>query len=178
MDKRVKRVNKLIKEIANGKIQALDSLYGEFGGLLYIMARKYLYDKSLAEDLVSDILLDLVKKAYQFKDDKNGLNWLFKSIHNAAINRNKRQTHFTMENIEDYSNLQDILYDENKCVNNEILADAMYVLDINEKDIIYKKYWEGLTVREIAKIIKKPPSTTQQIIKIALTKMKNKIEIE
>ncbi|MFW6016613.1 MAG: RNA polymerase sigma factor [bacterium] len=176
MDKKVKRLNKLIKEIAKGKIQSLDFLYCEFGGLLYIMARKYLYDKSLAEDLLSDILLNLVKTAHQFKDGENGLNWLFKSIHNAAINMNKRQTHFIMENIDDHTNLQDILYSENKCINNILLAEAMSILDKNEKEIIYKKYWEGLTVREIAKAIKKPTSTTQRIIKIALEKMKIKID--
>ncbi len=175
MDENIKRVNKLIKEIAKGKTKALDELYTEFGGLLFIMARRYLYDKSLAEDLVSDILLNLVKKANYFKDGKNGLNWLFKSIHNAAININKRQTHFIMEEIEERDDLQDILCTENDCINNILIADALSILNEVEKDIIYKKYWEGLTVREIATIINKPTATTQRIIKIALGKMRNKI---
>lgn len=38
MDKNVRRVNEIIKKNSKGDLQALDQLYIEFGGLLYLIA--------------------------------------------------------------------------------------------------------------------------------------------
>lgn len=176
MDERVKRANKLVLDIAKGDIKALDCLFLEFGGLLFNMARKYLIDKAKAEDLLSDILLKLVKTAKQFKKGGNSLNWLFKSIRNGAINMNKQQNIIAVQDIEDCGNWEDVFSFEENCVNNILLAEALSILNEIEKDVIYKKYWEGLTVREIAVCINKSPSTAQRIIKTALLKMHNKIK--
>lgn len=174
MDKNVKRVNKLIVEIGRGKIKSLDKLYVEFGGLLYIMARKYLYNKNYAEDLVSDILLNLVKKASQFKPEGNGLNWLFKSIKNAAININNRDNHFIMENIEEHFDICAV-FDEEKLINSFTIIEALNELDSFEKRIIEMKFWENLTVREIAQKIEKPLATTQRLISSIYKKLKNRL---
>lgn len=174
MDKNVKRVNKLIVEIGRGKIKSLDKLYVEFGGLLYIMARKYLYNKNYAEDLVSDILLNLVKKASQFKPEGNGLNWLFKSIKNAAININNRDNHFIMEKIEEHFDICDV-FKEEELFNAITIREALDALDPFEKRIIEMKFWENLTVREIAQKIEKPLVTTQRLISSIYEKLKNRI---
>lgn len=175
MDKNVKRVNKLIIDIGKGKIKSLDKLFLEFGGLFFLMAKKYLFDKSYAEDLVSDIFLKLVKNSKNFKPEENGLNWLFKSIKNAAININLRNNRLKMENIENHFEIYDI-YCEEDLYNSILIKDALEILDFSEKRIMQLKFWEGLTVREISIILKKPVATTQRQITAILEKMKNKIQ--
>ena len=86
MDKLVTRINKLIVRISKGDIRALDELYDLTSRMLLVMAKKYLYDKSYAEDLVSETYYKLVKNAEKFDATQNGLNWLYKIIHNEAIN--------------------------------------------------------------------------------------------
>ncbi len=149
---------------------ALDELYRSFGGLLLIMARKYLCDKQSAEDLLSDVLLKLVKNANQFKDGYNGLNWLFKTIKNTAINENIKQGRQNYVEYDDNFSVREIFNDD-AVISGVVISSAMQNLNAQEHDIITKKYWEGLTVREIAKILNLSTAKTQRLIKNAIKKL-------
>lgn len=173
MDYKVEIVNKLILRISKGDINALDELFEEVGGLLFAMAKKYLTDKSLAEDLVSEIFYRLAKGIKRFDGQKNGLNWLFKSIHNEAVNWNKKYNPNSFDSIDEHQDLADIIIsiDEDKIS----LHDALKTLSETENQILYYKFWEGLTVREIAKKIKKPRSTVQDMINGALERVRQSL---
>lgn len=173
MDENVKKVNKLIFCIAKGKISALEELYCLVGKLLFVMAKKYLYNKDYAEDLLNDVFLKLVKKADSFKKGYNGMNWLIKVVKNEAINHNIREKRNNyVELCENTAHAKDNVDD---CLNNIMLTDALDKLDIFERKIIYLKFWEGHTVREIAEILKKPVTTTQDNIMKTMDKIKEYI---
>lgn len=172
LDKRVRKVNKLIAEIAEGNINALDELYEETGGLLFIMAKKYLSDKSFAEDLVSEVYLNLVKTAKQIDINKNGLNWLFKTVHNMALTWNIKQQSIILEDIDLQEDLAEI-FAENNLENKVDIIKALKQISEDDRKLLYKKYWEGLTVREIAALYGIPPSTIQYRIKNSLKIMKD-----
>ena len=95
MDKLVEKINKLIVRIAKGDTYALDELFVITGRMLLFMARKYLYNKSYAEDLVSETYLKVVKSADSFDKKQNGLNWLYKIVKNGALNHNLKERNFT-----------------------------------------------------------------------------------
>ena len=52
------------------------------------------------------------------------------------------------------------------------VADAVKSLDKDERELIYMKYWEGYTVRELAAIYKMSPSTVQDRLKRILKRLK------
>ena len=54
-----------------------------------------------------------------------------------------------------------------------LLKDGMEKLTEEENNLLYLKFWEGLTVREIAKKLDKPRSTVQYKIEEALKKLKD-----
>lgn len=171
MDELIVIVNKLILRIANNDKSALGELYERVGGLLFAMAKKYLYDKSKAEDVIAEVFLKLVKGAKTFRKGHNGLNWLFKCVHNEAINTNKKDSRHLHSNIEDYSNiLQVIDFDESAFINTD-LHNALKLLSTLEQRVLYFKFWECLTIREISKKINMPRSTTQDIVKAALNRI-------
>lgn len=176
MDDRIKKINKLIDRIAKGDISALDGLFEEVGGLMLGMAKKYLLDKSLAEDLVSEIFTRLVKRAHSFDVSRNGLNWLYKSIHNEAITWNKKTNTIYTDSLEKHCNLADTLTSLDDNVDILMLHEALKTLSKEENEILYYKYWEGLTIREIAKLTSVPRSTVQDIIAKSLEKVKNIIK--
>lgn len=149
---RVKRANKLIGDIANGNIEALDALYHEYGGLLLVMSRRYLFDKSYAEDLVSDLFVKLVTTASQYKAGFNGLNWMYKSIRNMAFNHNKRGGIIAFDNLDDHTELASVFAEE-QLVDGMVLGDALSQLDSLSVKLLHLRYWQGLTIREIAREI-------------------------
>ena len=155
MDERVKRVNRLLGKIRKGDEKALDSLFAEFGALFLNIAKKYLFEKSQAEDLLGEVFLDLVRnKARSFRTGFNGLNWMHTAIKNKAYRFNGGAPP-TEE------------YDESKCAGcfvsddeeNLEIKEILSKLSEYENALVYCRYWEGLTVRETARKLGKPRST-------------------
>lgn len=172
LDNNVKRINKYIKRLAKGDIVAIDCIYRDFGGLLYTYAKYYLFDKNYAEDLLSDVLCKLVKKAPLFNDGENGLNWLIKIIKNDAINYNIRSNrHNTTCFSDEIGDIEKLFYSLEETDDRIMLRTAMAKLSDYEKIILYDKFWLCYTVREIGERRNTPPSTIQYVIKTALNKL-------
>lgn len=175
MDKVVKSINRAIVKIGDGNKQALEKLYELTSGYLLSMAKSYLSDKSLAEDVVSEVYLKVVRSASSFDGKGNGLNWLFKITKNTSLNYNiasSKQLAYDIEKNLDIADVFDLLSDYNLL--KETLATAVKELTIDERRLLYLKYWEGLTVREIASLLNKPTMTTQDALKRVLKKLKSK----
>lgn len=176
MDKLVKQVNSAISQIGRGNKNALGTLYELTSGYLLNMARVYVYDKSYAEDVVSEVYLKVVRNAQSFDTSKNGLNWLFKITKNTAINHNAYAARRSYTDIDARGDIADVFnaLDDFNLFRGS-LKDAVAHLTPEERRIIYLRYWEGYTVREIAKALGKPTMTMQDTIKKILKKLEKKI---
>lgn len=179
MDSRVLRCNHLIKKIQKGNEKALEDLFKEFGSLFLNMAKKYLFDKSYAEDLVSEVFVELVRtSARSFDSRQNGLNWIFTIIRRKAFkhNGNLKEEIPISETENQRFLVRYMVIDENpqseKAMDVFLLKQGMEKLSQEENTILYYKFWEGLTVREIAKKLGKPRSTIQYKIDETLKKLK------
>ena len=147
------------------------------------MAKKYLFDKSCAEDLLSEVFVDLVRtSAKSFDDTKNGLNWIFTIIRRKAFRFNGDvRNDCSIDDEESQPYLAPFLSDEDnpasdRALEKETLKQAMQKLSDEENAVLYYKYWEGLTVREIAKKLDKPRSTIQYKIDECLKKLHKELE--
>lgn len=176
MDKLVRKTNALIMRIAKGDKRALGSLYELTSGYLLAMARAYVRDKSLAEDVVSETYLKAVRGAGSFDPKGNGLNWLFKIVRNTAFNLNAYESRRRFEDIESHADIADVFdtLADTRLDSRELTA-AIEALPREERTLLYYRYWEGYTVRELAALTGKPVSTTQDALKRILKKLKNKL---
>ena len=164
----VGQVNKLILQISKGKISALDKLYCLTSKMLLAMARKYLYDKSFAEDLVSETYLKIVQGSSKFDSSQNGLNWIYKIVHNGAIDMNRKSSNAIAADVHESQGSSDI----DDMLNSILVNNAIGELSSEEKEIIYLRYWEGLRLSEIAERLQKPISTTHDTVTRTLKKLK------
>jgi RNA polymerase sigma factor (sigma-70 family) len=82
----------LIQSMAAGNGQALDELYARYGpGIFsYLMAR--LGERTLAEEVLQDVMLAAWRSASQFRGDSKVLTWLLAIAHHRAINAIRRHT--------------------------------------------------------------------------------------
>lgn len=176
MDKLVRRTNALIMRIAGGDKNALGKLYELTSGYLLNMARAYVRDRSLAEDVVSETYLKAVLGAGSFDPKGNGLNWLFKIVRNTAFNLNSYENRRRHEDIEAHLDIADVFdaVDDARLDMKELRA-VVRTLPREERALLYYRYWEGYTVRELAELTGKPVSTTQDALKRILKKLKNKL---
>ena len=176
MDKLVRETNALIMRIAGGDKNALGKLYELTSGYLLNMARAYVRDRSLAEDVVSETYLKAVRGAGSFDPKGNGLNWLFKIVRNTAFNLNSYEKRRRHEDIEAHLDIADVFdaVDDARLDMKELRA-VVRTLPREERALLYYRYWEGYTVRELAELTGKPVSTTQDALKRILKKLKNKL---
>lgn len=162
MDKLVAKINKLIVRISSGDDNALNELFLLTRRMLLFMARKYLYDKSYAEDLVSETYYKIVKYSPTFDVSKNGLNWIYKIIHNEAINHNNKTRGQIICELDE--NISSINYVD-QLLDKVLVQNAINSLTNEEKYVIYLRYWEGFELREISEKINKPVTTTYDFLK-------------
>ena len=140
----IQKINKCIIRIAGKKESALDELFELTKKDLYVVACSYLYDKSKAEDVLSDSYLKVVKSAASFDRKQNGYNWLYEIVKNTALNQNNE-------------------FVESLC-DRLMVEQALNGLSEEEKRIIYEYFFERKTVKEIADRIGKPKTTTYDLI--------------
>jgi len=131
------------------------------------------YEKSKAKAEAAKVFLKLVKSARSFKRGFNGLNWLFKSVRNAAFDTNQKDVFHRAENIDDHPDIRAVINFEEQTVNNIALGQALESLDETGRKVLYYKFWEGLTVREIARELGVPRASAQDIVSRALKKLEN-----
>lgn len=173
MDKLVNDINKLIARIAKGDTNALDELFLITRRLFLHMANKYLYDKTYAEDLLSDVYYKIVKYSSSFDSSQNGLNWTYKILRNTAIDFNNRDSRYEVCELNE--NISEIEYVD-ELLDKILVHGAIDTLDEDEKHVIYLRYWEGLEYKEIAQRINKPITTTYDYLKRIHKKIKKSIK--
>lgn len=150
-----KIINKLLNEIKRGKEQSIIPLYEIISPTLRYIALRYLKKEEDADDLVQDFWYDIKKYANNYVFKKNAYGYLCKIMNRIAINKYNKIHRETKKHIEfvDYSNI--VEYDKNQTLEevnlrNDI-SDAMLKLTFFQQVIIQETYFEGKTVRQIAK---------------------------
>ena len=89
-----RKINKYIMRIKDGDMSAFDHLYTETSKGVYFMALSVLKDRGLAEEIMQETYIRMLKNLDSFDDGKNAMNWLLTMAKNLAINlynRNKRE---------------------------------------------------------------------------------------
>ena len=172
MKNRSARCNFLIKRIKRGDEKALECLFNEFGPFFLSVAKYYLADKDFAEDILSEVFVELVRtEAQTFDENKNGLNLIWTMIKRKAFRHNgKTAREDVVEEIDERQSLALCISDDT--VDKIAVRNAIEKLSDEENKILYLKFWQGLTVREIAKKMDKSKSNVQYIVDGAIKKLK------
>ena len=164
------RISMLITSIANGDEAALNELARLVSARMLSVARSVVRDRALAEDVVQDSFVKIVTCAHKFKRGTNGYAWICKIVHNTSLNalRKNRPT----DNIDDMYFMSSGGDVAEQSAQSLAVEQAMSVLDAQEKQLVYQKYFMDYTVRDSAKVTGLPKSTVARKIAQAEEKMR------
>lgn len=164
-------VNIYIERISKGDTLALSELYRLIGGRLLAIAQGIMRNKYNAEDVLHDSLIKLVRYAKNFKIGTNGYAWICKIVKNTALNKLKSEHLRRAEDIDDIFGLSDGRdYFEVSATTFDV-KNALLQLEPKERLIIWLKYYNDMTVREIAAETGMKKTTVQDCIKRAEQKL-------
>jgi RNA polymerase sigma-70 factor (ECF subfamily) len=164
-----------IKRLKSGDNDAFNQIYNLTYRKIFFLVLPILKDRALAEDIMQDTYLKFLEKLYDY-NARNSLAYILTIARNLAINMyNKRKREYKYEDTEiDIFSFEEFV--EYKVSNQEMIKEAMSVLNKTEKNIFLLHNIENLTHREIAAILSKPLGTVTWTYQQALRKMRKKLK--
>ena len=154
----------LVARIGEGDRLAMQTLFARHRTPVYRWLLRFVGNETLAEDLVSDVFLDVWRQASRFEGRSSVSTWLIAIARFKAISARRRRTDAELdESVE--STVADTADDPavvlEKKNRDEMLRAALTRLSAEHKEIIDLVYYHEKSVDECAQIIGVPSGTVK-----------------
>jgi len=173
-------IQNLIEKLNHGDHAAFKALFEQFSPRVYNFALRLLENKFLAEDICQTCFINIWQKRQSIDPNGNFSALVFVMAKNAAFNelrRLKYKHQYTLLRASENEFVEDAGISEK--LDFEILSHEVEELSNSfpqsRRRIFNMRYKEGLSVKEIAKILDISPKTVEtQLSRIKTTIIKNK----
>lgn len=162
----------LIVRLAKGDETALNLIYNKFGSRLFSVAVGIMRQKENAEDALQKAFMRIVDYAKTFKAGTNGYAWMCTVVRNTSLNMLKKERIYQCAEIDTCVQLCAGVSVSRDAENSILVEKAFKLLTYPEKTAIWLKYYNDMTIRDIAFEMNLPKSTVSDIIARAELKMR------
>lgn len=172
---------KILKDIIDGDINALESIYNNYSELVLNHCYKILLDREAAEDLMHDIFVEMPKLLKSFKFNSSFSTWLYRIIHNKSLmklRQQKNRLRIMVDNIIPFAKTYESPANNEKSNIGNSLNTALEQLDPTTRSMLWLKDAEELSIEELVDIFQQPAGTIKSKLSRARKKLKNIIERE
>jgi RNA polymerase sigma-70 factor (ECF subfamily) len=146
----------LIRRIAEGDQLAMRTLFGRHRVPLYRWSLRLVGDEALAEDLLSELFLDVWRQAASFEARSSVSTWLLAIARYKALSARRRRTDAELDD-ELASKLAHPADDPERVLQKkdraEVLRRSLTRLSPEHGEVIDLVYYHGKSVKEVAEII-------------------------
>jgi RNA polymerase sigma-70 factor (ECF subfamily) len=146
----------LIRRIAAGDQSAMQALFARYRVALYRWLLRLVDDAALAEDLLSEVFLDVWRRAASFEARSSVSTWLLAIARYKALSARRRRTdaeldEATMATVPDTADDPEVaLQKKNRA---EALRQSLSRLSPDHREVIDLAYYHSKSVKEIAEIV-------------------------
>jgi RNA polymerase sigma-70 factor, ECF subfamily len=156
----------LIKAIAAGDRSAMRTLYDRHNMRLYRFILRIVPDAGRAEDLVSEVFIDVWSQAGRFQGNSRVSTWMLSIAHFKALTARQRHRHrnaeldeTALEQFPDSSENPEQAVLNKDC--NAQLRVCLAQMSRSHREVIDLVYYQGKSVEETARIIHTPKNTVK-----------------
>jgi len=146
----------LIRRIAGGDQLAMRTLFGRHRVALYRWLRRLVGDDAVAEDLLSDVFLDVWRHAAAFEARSSVSTWLLAIARYKALSARRRRIDAELD-ARIVSTIADPADDPEAALQkknrSELLRDSLADLSPEHGEVIDLVYYHGKSVKEVADIV-------------------------
>ena len=154
----------LVARIGEGDRLAMQTLFARHRTPVYRWLLRFVGNETLAEDLVSDVFLDVWRQASRFEGRSSVSTWLMAIARFKAISARRRRTDAELDESVEFT-VADTADDPavvlEKKNRDEMLRAALTRLSAEHKEIIDLVYYHEKSVDECAQIIGVPSGTVK-----------------
>jgi len=146
----------LIRRIAGGDQLAMRTLFGRHRVPLYRWLLRLVGDEALAEDLLSDVFLDVWRQAASFQARSSVSTWLLAIARYKALSARRRRTDLELDEkiaveVADPADDPEVVLQ--KKTRAELLRHSLAQLSPEHGEVIDLVYFHGKSVKEVAEIV-------------------------
>jgi RNA polymerase sigma-70 factor, ECF subfamily len=154
----------LITRIAQGDKLAMQVLYGRHHVRVYRFALRMVRNEQTAEDLISDVFLDVWRQAGTFERRSAVTTWLLSITRFKALSALRRRKEAELDDeaaaaIEDPSDNPETAVQKKD--SGEILRQCLTALSQDHREIVDLVYYHEKSVEEVAEIVGIPENTVK-----------------
>lgn len=168
--------SKILKKAIAGDKNALSVLVDKYKDIAFNLAISIVRDEEDAKDITQDSFLKVLENIGSFRNESKFSTWLYRIVYNLSIQciRNKKK----MDPIENVSHIltetsSDTLETHEK---NQIIKNALNILDGNERLIVTLFYLGEKSIKEIKEITSLSLSNIKVILYRSRKKMTENLE--
>ena len=137
-------------------------------------------NRSLAEDIVSEIFLKALENFEQYSAEKGSFkSWIFQITKNYLIDHFRAKKNQPSASIDDLANQLHDGSDTGKkaqlAIEKEIITQAVNELPEEKKELVILRYFSGYSYEEISEIINDNPNNTRVKLHRILQELKRKL---
>jgi RNA polymerase sigma-70 factor, ECF subfamily len=167
----------LVRAIVDHDERALAEAYRRHGDACFALARRVLFDRALAEDVVQEIFVRLWNRAELYEADRGSLrSFLIAQSHGRSVDLLRAETaRRRREEREARQRIAEPIDLEREVVNltdAEAVRGALASLPEPERVAIDLAYFGGHTYREVASILEQPEGTIKSRIRAGLVRLR------
>lgn len=146
----------LIGRIASGDQSAMRTLFARHRIPLYRWLLRIVRDETTAEDLLSDVFLDVWRQAASFQGRASVSTWLLAIARYKALSARRARVDAQLDEriastiVDPADNPEAALQEKNR---SEVLRDSLAILSPEQGEVIDLVYYHGKSVKEVAEIV-------------------------
>jgi len=154
----------LIGRIANGDRLAMQVLFARHHVRVFRFVLRMVRDEAAAEDLISEVFLDVWRQAGRFEGRAQVSTWLLAIARFKALSALRRKPEQELDDemaaaIEDPSDTPDVTLEKKQ--KGEVIRQCMTSLSAEHREIIDLVYYHEKSVEEVAEIVGIPEATVK-----------------
>src|SRR6516162_1926622 len=154
----------LVEQIAAGSKPAMQTLFARHRTYVYRWLLRFVSNETLAEDLLSEVFLDVWRQAGRFECRSSVSTWLMSIARHKALSACRRRTDAELDEkieatIADPADDPEVALQEKD--RDELLHRALTRLSPERRQVIDLVYYHEKSVDEVAQILDVPPATVK-----------------
>jgi RNA polymerase sigma-70 factor, ECF subfamily len=168
---------RLVGAIVDHDAQALAEAYRRHGDSCFALARRVLFDRALAEEVVQEIFVRLWNRPERYEPDRGSLrSFLVAQAHGRSVDllraetaRRRREEREARERIPEPVELDREIV---SLTESETVRRALATLPDAERAAIELAYFGGHTYREVASLLEQPEGTVKSRIRAGMLRLR------
>ncbi|WP_417887020.1 RNA polymerase sigma factor [Zunongwangia sp.] len=171
----------LWQQIKKGKVDAFQKLYDEYSSVLISFALQYTSDKSLVEDSLQDVFINLYKYRSKLSTISNLRNYLFTAMRRDVYkkiqkNKNVYNLEFRDRLVDREPSSEEKMIGEETLTEQKIqLAYTLTTLTEKQRKALYLRFNENRSYEELSDLLEISISSARTLIYRSLKEIRKKL---